>query len=217
MRKQFAVIGLGHFGESVAKNLSKKGHEVLAIDSSEAHIQEISEYVTHAVQANALEEETLRALGIRNFDAVIIAIGEDIQASILLAVMLKELGVKYIVAKAQNDLHGKTLSKIGVDKVVYPEREMGERLATQLSSNDILQYLELSDDYSIAEIVVHPKINNQSLGKLNLHAKYGIIVMAVKSGEEIIVAPGADVVVKEGDIMCVMGAKRSIEQLDKAM
>lgn len=217
VRKQFAVIGLGHFGASVAKSLSRMGHEVLAIDTSEARIQEISEHVTHAVQANAIEEETLRALGIRNFDAVIVAIGDDIQASVLVAVMLKEMGVKYIVAKAQNELHGKTLSKIGVDKVVYPEREMGEKLASNLSSSDILQYLELSDQYSIAEVVVHPKITNQSLGKLNLHSKYGIIVMAVKSGDEIIVAPGADVIVKEGDIICVMGAKRSIENLDKAI
>ena len=129
--KQFAVIGLGRFGTSIALTLSKMGYDVLAVDTSEEKVNNIIEYVTHAVQVDAMDEQALKALGIRNFDVVIVAIGQDIQANILVTVMLKELGVKRVVSKAVTDLHGKVLERVGADKVVFPERDMGVRGAHQ--------------------------------------------------------------------------------------
>lgn len=138
MRKQFAIIGMGRFGSSIARTLSQLGFEVMAIDFREETVQEISSIVTHAVQADSTDEEALRALGIRNFDVVVVAIGEDIQASILTTLILKEMGIPTVVVKAVNDLHGKVLKKIGADKVVYPERDMGQRVAHHLISSILL-------------------------------------------------------------------------------
>jgi trk system potassium uptake protein TrkA len=147
------VIGIGRFGKSVATNLYSLGYEVLAIDKSEKKIQDIANEVTHAVQIDARDEEALKALGIRNFDVAIVAIGDDIQSNILVSVMLKEIGVKTIIAKAKNAMHGKVLEKIGVDRVIYPERDMGLKVAQSLTSpNDLLDFIELSSRYSIAEV-----------------------------------------------------------------
>ena len=155
--KQFAVIGLGRFGVSVARTLFKGGYEVLAIDSNEERVQKISSEVTHVVQADTTDENALKALGIRNFDVVVVAIGEDVQANVLTTLLLKELGVNYIVAKAKNELHGKMLEKIGADRVVYPERDMGQRVAHNLVSTNVLDYIELSPDLSLVEVTT-PKV-----------------------------------------------------------
>src|SRR6478735_3493126 len=144
---------MGRFGSAVAKTLSQLGFEVLAIDQNEETIQDVSAYVTHAVQADSTDEEALRALGIRNFDVVVVAIGEDIQSSILTTLILKDLGVPAIIVKAKNELHGKVLNKIGADKVIFPERDMGLRVAHHLVSPNILDYIDLSDDYSIMEML----------------------------------------------------------------
>lgn len=138
VKKQFAVIGMGRFGLSVAKALSDMGFDVLAIDTDEHRTQAVSNIVTHAVSADSTDEEALRALGIRNFDVVVVAIGQDIQASILTTLILKDLGLPIIIVKAQNELHGKVLQKIGADKVIYPERDMGLRVAHHLTSPNIL-------------------------------------------------------------------------------
>ncbi len=190
--KQFAVIGLGRFGSSVAKTLSLLGYEVLAIDSSEHEVQSIVNDVTHAVQVDALDEDALKALGIRNFDVVIVAIGEDVQANILVTVILKEMGVKKIIAKAKNNMHGKVLEKIGADLVVYPEKDMGIRVAYHLVSPNILDFIELSPEYSIIEIAAPSEFLGKSLGQLNLRAQYGMSVIAIKKKNSIIADPGAE-------------------------
>lgn len=214
MKKQIAVIGLGRFGESLARTLTEMGHEVLAVDSNEARVQALVDSVTHAVQADAKEEDTLNALGIRNFDVVVVSIGQDIQANILTTVLLKELGCKYVIAKAQNPLQGKVLEKIGADKVIYPERDMGMRLAQSLSVTNIMDYIELSDEHSIVELIAPIKFIGKTLGKLNLRAKYGISVMAIKRGEKIIVAPGADAEINEGDLLIIIGSNKAITKFE---
>lgn len=217
MAKQFAVIGLGRFGSSVARTLTELGHEVLAIDSDEDRIQEALPYVTHAVQADATDEEALKALGIRNFDVVVVAIGADIQASILATLILKELGVQRIVVKAQNHRHGQVLYKIGADEVVFPERDMGVRVARHLVSPNILDYIELADDYSIAEVVASHNMDGKTLRELDIRAKFGCNVMAIKSGTRINIAPRAEDMVRTGDILVVLGRNDDLRRLqDKA-
>lgn len=205
MHKQIVVIGLGRFGESVAKTLSVLGHEVLGIDISKSKVQAVFNEITHAVQADAREEETLKALGIRNFDVAVVAIGNDLEANILITVMLKEMGVKYVVTKAQNNLHGKVLDKVGADKIIYPEKDMGIRLAHNLVTSNIMDFIELSPEYGVVEIITPKKFYNKSLGELNLRAKYGVSVMAIKKQNgTIIVAPGAEAIIEELDVLILV-------------
>ena len=205
---QYAVIGLGRFGESVARSLMAMGHEVLAIDISEEKIQEIADFVTEAVRADAKNEEFLRSMDMAGFDAVVVSMAQDIEANILVTMQLKGLGAKYIVAKAQSQLHGEVLERIGADKIIHPEWDMGERIAHLLaSSRSIMDYIELSPHYSIFEFLSPQGFHGQSLGQLDLRAKYSISVLAVKRGEEIFIAPGGDFTFYEGDIIIAIGPK----------
>jgi trk system potassium uptake protein TrkA len=215
MKKQYAVIGMGRFGTSVAKTLSGLGYEVLAIDSSEQRIQEVSNIVTHVVQADSTDEDALRALGLRNFDVVVIAIGQDIQSSILTTITVKELGVPMIIVKAQTELHGKVLKKVGADKVIYPERDMGQRVAHHLISSNIIDYIELSDDHSIVEIKATRAMVGKNLRQLDIRAKYGCNVMAVKTGVHMNIAPQADDSIKENDILVVVGKNDDLKNFEK--
>lgn len=213
--KQFAVIGLGRFGTSVASTLMAMGHEVLVIDEEQEKIQEVVNLVTHAIQADAKDENALKALGIRNFDVVIVAIGKDTESSILVTVLLKELGVKCVVAKAQTELHGKVLAKVGADKVVFPERDMGARVAHQLASTNVLDHIELSPEFSILEIVAPDVLVGQTLRKYNLRAKFGITILALKRGSEIMVSPSPDAPICEGDILVAIGENKKLRSLER--
>jgi trk system potassium uptake protein TrkA len=212
--KQFVVIGIGRFGSSVAKTLYGMGHDVLAIDKDEERIQEISESVTHAIQADATDEDALKAIGLRNFDVAVVTIGSDIQSSILVALLCKELGIKYVLGKAQNDLHAKVLYKIGVDKVVFPERDMGMRVAHNLVSSSILDYIELAPDYSLIEISAIPTWEGKSLKQLDMRVRYGINVMAIKHNDEMNISPKGDDIINQGDILVVIGSKDDIRKLE---
>lgn len=212
--KQFAVIGLGRFGISVAKALYNLGHDVLAVDKNEELVNAVSDYVTHAVQADASEEGVLQSLGVKNFDVVVVAIGDDVEASIMVTMMAKDLGVKYIVAKAQNDMHARALYKIGADKVVFPERDMGIRVAHNLISTSIMDYIELSPDYSLMELSVLPTWADKSLKELDLRGRYGINVIAIRRDEAINVTPKADDVLRKGDVLIVVGATEDINKLE---
>jgi trk system potassium uptake protein TrkA len=214
MKRQFAVIGLGRFGSSVAKTLSKMNFEVLAIDDREDRIQEMSAIVTHAVQADSTDEEALRAMGIRNFDVVVVAIGEDIQASILTTLILKEIGIPTIVVKAVNELHGKVLKKIGADKVIYPERDMGQRVAHHLISSNILDHIELSADYSIVEISVSNQMVGKSLRQLDIRAKYGCNVIAIKQQEKLIIPPSGEDPLKPEDVLVIVGNNENLQTFE---
>lgn len=215
-KKQFAIIGMGRFGSSVAQNLSNMNFEVLAIDSSEQKIQEVVNIVTHAVSADSTDEDALRALGIRNFDVVVVAIGQDIQSSILTTLILKDLGVPMIVVKAQNELHGKVLSKIGADKVVFPERDMGARVAHHLISPNILDYIELSEDHSIVEMRASSLMIGKNLKELDIRARYGCNVMAIKNNGKTNISPYAEDRIKDGDILVIVGQNDHLNNLELA-
>ncbi|ARC84472.1 trkA-N domain protein [Clostridium argentinense CDC 2741] len=215
IKKQFIVIGLGRFGTSVAETLYSLGNDVLAVDVDEEVIQNISEKVTHAVQVDANDEQSLRALGVGNFDVAIISIGSDIQASILSTLLVKELGVKHIITKANNALHAKVLYKIGANRVIFPERDMGVRVAHNLCSSNILDYIELSPDFSIAEIVSPQEWHEKSLKDLNLRAEYGINVMAIKRNNEIDVSPSADEIIEANDIIVAIGGNQELNNIEK--
>ena len=214
MRKQFVVIGLGRFGKSVAITISELGHDVLAIDKNESAVHSVMNDVTQAVQADARDEETLRALGVRNLDVAVVAMGDDLEANILITLMLKEMGIPYVVAKAQSSQHGKVLEKIGADKVIYPEQDMGIRLAHNLVTSNVMDYIELSPKFSIFEIVASAQFVNKSLGELDLRAVYEINVIAIKRNEDdIIVAPGANTVIEERDVLVIVGNKKILAKL----
>lgn len=213
-RKQFVVVGLGRFGSSVAKTLYGLGNDVLAIDSNEDVVQEIADHVTHAVQMDAIDENAVKSLGIRNFDVAVITIGANIQASIMAALVFKEQGVKYIIAKGNSDLHAKVLYKIGVDRVILPEKDMGVRVAHNLVSSNILDYIELSPDYSIIEIESLKEWHGKSIRDLSLRAKYGINVMAIKSGNDVNISPSPDDVVEANDIIVAIGSAEDLNRLE---
>ena len=213
--KQFVVLGLGRFGSSLARTLYGLGYDVLAVDEMEEAVQEISESVTHAVQADATDESTLRSLGLRNFDVAIVAIGSNIQSSILISMIVKELGVKHVVAKAQSELHAKLLYKIGVDRVVFPERDMGIRLAHNLVSSNVLDFIELSSDYSIVEMAALDEWQGKTLKDLDFRRKYGLNVIAIKRNGEMNVSPRAEEKIEENDVLVVIGDNERITRLEK--
>ncbi|AHL71238.1 potassium channel family protein [Bacillus safensis] len=215
MKKEYAVIGLGRFGGSICKALSEEGLEVMAMDMNEDRVNEYAKIASHAVIGDSTDESVLKNLGIRNFDHVIVAIGENIQASILTTIMLKELGVKMVTVKAQNDYHEKVLNKIGADRIVHPERDMGRRIAHKIISNNVLDYLELSDEYSLIEIVANSRLAGHSLLDLDIRARYGINIVAIKRGKEVIVSPLADEMIQKEDILIVIGAVADIGRFEK--
>ncbi|MGX6969746.1 potassium channel family protein [Vagococcus bubulae] len=219
MRKTFAVIGLGRFGGSVCKELVESNQEVLAIDNCEDRVNEYMNIATHTVLANAQDEATLRSLGLRNFDHVIVTIGEDIQASILVTLMAKEMGVPHITAKAQNEYHGRVLEKVGADLVVHPERDMGFRLGHKLTSNNMIDFIELSDDYSLAEIRVNYKqFFNKTIQEINFRKHYNVTIVAIRRGKnDLIVSPPAEQVILEGDVLLVVGHNDDVDYLDAKM
>ncbi|RAP75402.1 potassium channel family protein [Paenibacillus montanisoli] len=214
---QFVIIGLGRFGSSLARELIQLGYDVLGIDKDEEAVQDMSQELTHAVVADSTEEEVLRSLGVRNFDCAVVSIGDDIQASIMTAILLKDLGVKKVVAKAMTELHGRVLEKIGVDRVVYPERDMGIRVAHQLVSPNLLDYIELSKDYTIAELAVPKCLSGKSLQDLNPRARFGCSIVAINKPKGIIIAPTGNDVLTEKDVMVVIGTNQQIEEFEDAV
>ncbi|KXZ14791.1 potassium transporter Trk [Bacillus nakamurai] len=215
MRKEFAVIGLGRFGGSICKALSEEGLEVMAMDIDEDKVNEYAKIASHAVIGDSTDESVLKNLGMRNFDHVIVAIGENIQASILTTLILKELGVQTITVKAQNDYHEKVLAKIGADHIVHPERDMAKRIAHNIVSNNVLDYLELSDEHSIVEIVANSRLAGNTLLDLDIRAKYGINIVAIKREKEVIVSPLATEVIQKEDILIVIGSISDISRFEK--
>lgn len=211
--KSFAVLGLGRFGLSVAESLSGFGDEVLVVDQNEESINYISSKVTHAVLGDATDEGLLKSLGIRNFDVAIVAMGGEIQASILTTLLLKEAGVKYILAKAQSDLHSKVLQKVGADRVIFPEKDMGVRVAYHFMSTNFLDLIELSPEHSIVETYPPDIWIEKSLRDSNIRVKHGISIVAIKNGANIIVAPEGDYVIKYDDVLVVIGKNTDIKKL----
>lgn len=219
MKKQtFAVIGLGRFGGSVCKTLADAGQEVLAIDKYESRVNDYKDIATQAVVADAQDEDVLRSLGIRNVDHVIVAIGEDIQASILVTLMVKEQGVKYVTAKAQNEYHAKVLEKLGVDRVVHPERDMGVRIGRSLTSKNMVDYLDLDANFKLAEILItNSEFVGKSLAEMDFRDRYGLNVIALAHSRQEMVLPSAGDVLNENDSILVAGPTRAIDKFEELM
>lgn len=216
-KNQYAVIGLGRFGLSLAKELVALGYEVLGIDKNEEIVENAKEFLTHAIMADTIDEECLRSIGIRNFDSVVVAIGDDLQSSTLTVILLKDLGVKYVAAKALSELHGKVLTKVGADRVIFPERDMGIRVAHQLVTPNLLDYIELSSKYSIAELIATKRLSGLSLKQLDTRARYGCSIVAINKKHDLIVAPSAEDVLQEGDVMVVIGTNAQIDSFEHAV
>ncbi|MFC1667127.1 potassium channel family protein [Candidatus Omnitrophota bacterium] len=220
--RQFAVIGLGRFGWSVAKTLSEKGHQVLAIDKDEELVQETSEFVTDAVQVDSTDEKALKAVGIMNVDIAIVGIGTNLEASVLTTLILKELGVQHIVARAVTDEHGKVLEKVGATRVVFLERDMGTRIANSLISPSILEHIELSPEFSIMETVPPKEFIGKSIRDLDVRAKHDLNIIAIRrqgssteGPTELNVAPKADYVIKQRDIFVIIGSNEKLDKFKK--
>ena len=213
--KSYIVIGLGRFGSQVARELCRQGCEVLAMDISSDLVSQVANDVTHAVVGDGQDKEVLRALGAREFDCGIIAIGDDLAASVLVTMNLKELGVPQVICKAHDETHRRVLEKLGADRVVIPEQEQADRLARSLSSHNVLDYIELSEEYGIIETPAPGSWKGKSLKELNVRAKLGVNILAIRRGGRINVSPGADFTFEEKDILVVLGDSTALKKVQK--
>ena len=220
-KRSFAVIGLGRFGSAIATTLTELGHEVIGIDSDEERVERLSDFVTEAVQFDATDEKALRASGIQDVDIAIISIGERIDSSLLVVMLVKELGIPTILAKATTALHGRILERLGVSRVIFPERDMALRVAHSLVLPNILDYIELSRDFSIVELPAPPEFAGKTLRELALRTAFGLTLVAIKrvtrpgEPETTIVAPLADDRIEAGDILSLLGSNERLSQLDQ--
>lgn len=213
--KRFAVIGLGNFGFHVAKTLFEDGHEVIAIDKNRDRVQEIEPFCSEAIVMDVTDKERLKALGLEDVDAVVISTGGAISASILLTLHLHEFGVKKILAKAADEDHGKILEKVGATEIIYPEKAMGIKVARNLSTPNIMDFILLSEDYNLLQIAPPQKFIGRSLKDLDLRAKHNVHVIAIKElvPENFILVPPADFVIKDSDILIMLGKSQDIKRI----
>jgi trk system potassium uptake protein TrkA len=215
MKKQIVIIGLGRFGVSIARTLYTIGHDVLAIDTDEKIVQSVAAEITHAIQADGTNETVLRELGIGNFDIAIVSIGSAVEASVLSTILLKKLGVPYVIARADNELHGSILEKIGADKVVYPEQEMGARVAQMITLAEVSYYMPLVPGYGVARMTAPSSLVGEKLGDLGFgpKGKWEVAVVLIQREKEIIVTPSQQEIVRDGDILVVAGNNDNLEKL----
>ena len=222
-KRHFAVIGLGRFGEAVATTLVELGQDVLGIDTDDAKVNELSDRVPHLLSLNAIDARALRDAGVADVDVAVISIGANVEASLLIVMTVKELGVPYIMAKATSAIHGRILEKIGVNRVVYPEREMATRMAHSLVVPNVLDYVGLSKDFSIVEIPAPAAFVGKSLRALDLRAKFGLTLIAIKrgaasaAGETTTVAPSADETIQTGDTLALIGSNEKLLEIESLM
>jgi trk system potassium uptake protein TrkA len=215
VQKRFAVIGLGRFGSSLAKVLSDMGQQVLAIDSDQDRVDALAARVQHVVRADTTDPHALRTLHIADFDTVVVAIGDQVESSVITCLNCLDLGVKTIVAKAQDDAHARVLARLGVHRVVNPQQDMGSRVAYNISAGGIIDFVRLSDDYGMAELEVPAALVGQSLGELDIRNRFGLNVMTVKRGNRLITAPGAAERLEAGDALVVIGEADGIVRMQE--
>jgi len=216
--KEFAVIGLGRFGSNLAETLHSMGYNVLGVDVDTEKVQDNVDNCTHVVQADATDEDTLNSLGVSNFEVAVVSIGHNLEASALVTLSVKELGVPMVISKASTETHGKLLQRVGADRVVFPERDMGVRLANHLALDNIVDFLEVTPDVSIIEANTTPQMHGHTLRDLQLRAKYDINVVAIRRDNgEVEVSPGGDDPVQEGDILIVLGENEAVRQWQLAL
>lgn len=211
--KEFVVFGLGRFGRSVAITLAESGCEVLVVDNNEDKIHDIADIVTYAVKADVTDAETLASLGIGNFDGAVIAIGEHLEASVLGTILVKEMGIPFVLAKVQTETQAKVLMKVGADKVVFPEKETGIRIANKLIHGNFFDAVELSSTYSLMEINAKEEWDGHTLKELDLRKKYDINVIGIKSDGNLNINPLAEQVINKDDVLVVIGENGQLTKL----
>jgi trk system potassium uptake protein TrkA len=222
-RKQFGVIGLGRFGSAMALTLTELGHDVVGVDADEHRVQDVADVLTQALQLDATDEKALRAAGIRDVDVAVVSIGENIESSLLVVMLLRELGVSAIVAKAVTPLHGRILEKLGVTRVIFPEREMAIRIAHSLVLPNVIDYIELSREFSIVEVPAPDAFVGRTLKQLELRPRLGLTLIAIKrpsaeSGAVVTnIAPAADEAIRAGDTLALLGSNERLSQLDQLL
>ena len=209
--EQILIIGLGKFGMSLARALSNYDCEVMAIDSNSELVDDVSEFVTHAARVDATDINALKELGVSNFDMAVIGIGDNLEASIMIALTLKDLNVPYIVAKSRDDVHAKLLTMIGVDKVVQPERDIGTRLAKTLMHKNVIERMEVGKEYSIAEVGTPQEWIGSRLNQLNIRPKYNINILCIEKKDKKILIPSADYVIEEEDNIMLIAPNKELE------
>ena len=213
--KTYIVVGLGRFGTEAACQLCAHGAEVLAMDTSSELVQRVSDSVTHAVVGDARDKSVLRALGAAQFDCAIVAIGDSLADSVLATMNLKELGIPKIICKAHDETHREVLRKLGADQVVIPEKENAARLAKNLTTPNVLEYIELSPDYGIVEVPAPQKWFNKTLIELNVRATLGVNIIAIKRNEQFDVSPSAQYKILEGDVLVIVGGTAELKAVQK--
>ncbi len=216
-KKQYAVIGVGRFGYALALELEKSGYEVFAVDKNMARIDDISSHVTHAVQADPSDENDFKTLGLNTFDAVVVAIGHNLPASIMICMLAKESGVPYVLVKASEPIHGKILERIGADAVVYPEHDMGIRVAHRLISSNVLDFIELSDTYDMSNIRIPSDWVGKTIADLNIRSEYGLTIVAIRANEEVIVTPPVDRAFQKNDVVIVIGPSKQLIKFESTI
>ena len=214
MKKQYLVIGLGRFGSALAITLCQKGAEVLAVDSDMERVEEHRSLLTEVMQADAMDKSVLEEIGVENFDVAIVTMGSDIRSGGTITMLLKEMGAKYVIAKADDEFHGRMLTKLGADKVVFPERDMGQRMAHNLLSEKILDFIELSPDYSLMEMRPRSSWLNRPLKELDLRSRYQINIVAIRTGENVNAMPDMNTCIRENDVLLVVTATETLDKLD---
>ena len=219
-RRQFAVIGLGRFGSAMARTLADLGQDVIGVDADSEKVRQLADTIAQAVELDATDERALRAVGVQDVDVAVVSIGENIESSVLVVMQLRELGVKSIVAKATTPLHGRILEKLGVSRVIFPEREMAMRIAHGLVMPNVIDYIELSSDLSVVELPAPEPFVGRTLKQLELRPKYGLTLIAIKrrsaGGDKDVtnVAPSADEVIRAGDVLSLLGSSERLAALD---
>ena len=216
-RRQFGVIGLGRFGSAMAATLAELGHDVIGVDGDEARVQQLADVITHVLQIDATDEKALRAAGLQDVDVAVVSIGENIESSLLVVMQLRELGVRTIVAKAVTPLHGRILERLGVSRVVFPEREMAIRVAHSLVMRDVIDYIELSRDFSIVEVPAPAAFVGRTLKQLELRPRLGLTLIAIKRGGATNIAPAADEMIQQGDVLALLGSNERVNDLDRLL
>lgn len=212
-KKQFVVFGVGRFGASLCRTLCDMGHEVLAVDGDEDIVNSIAPYVTQALQMDATDEEAFARIGVRNFDAAVVSIG-DMRDSILVSLLCREGGAKYVICKASDEMHAKVLVKVGVDRVVFPERDMGVRLAKSITAPNVLELINLSEDYAMETITVPKEWVGKTLFENDVRRRYGVSVLIVQRDKQVLIDMNGDVRLEDHDVLTVLGSKKDLERLE---
>ncbi len=212
-KKEFAVIGLGRFGKSVATSLASSGAQVMVVDQNEEKLQEISDLVTHTILGDATNAAVIEQLGLGNYDGVVIAMSSNLESNVMATILVKETGVPFVIAKAKTELEGRVLKKIGADKIIYPEKETGMRLASHLMHDNYFEAVELSEEYSIMDIDIPRNWIGKTLKNLDIRANYGVNVIGIRGMDGLNINPSPDYILQEDDVLIMLGRNNHLNQL----